>query len=169
MSLLCNCALKQQWPWRENEERPRRIPGEVADPPASSWAPLIVLLFSVRGWGVAMDRNRGEPATTWHRRCGWDPHAAAQDPAGFLGSIWVALIANSPPRMFTLTMFPSNLYSCEYSVNPPCKAKLKSLPITFCYYWILQLQKEKSVNSCSLSLALTGCISALHMLWRFCI
>lgn len=76
-------------------------------------SPLIVLLFSVGyGWvrGGVVDPSRGEPATTWHRR---DPRAAAEDPAGFSSDQFEA---NSPPRMFALTMFPSNLYSCDYSV-----------------------------------------------------
>lgn len=41
--------------------------------------------------------------------------------------------------IFMLTMFSSNLYSCEYSIQSLCKAGPKSLPITFCYFIILQL------------------------------
>ena len=38
-----------------------------------------------------------------------------------------------------LTLFSSNLYSCEYFIQSLCKAGPKSLPITFCYFIILQL------------------------------
>lgn len=44
------------------------------------------------------------------------------------------------PCIFMLTMFSSNLYSGKYFIQSLCKAGPKSLPITFCYFIILQLK-----------------------------
>lgn len=41
--------------------------------------------------------------------------------------------------IFMLTMFSSNLHSCEYFIQSLCKAGPKPLPITFCYFIILQM------------------------------